>query len=187
MKLYIKNMVSLRCKLMVREELEKLGLRYESVDLGTAEISADSISPKQREQLMKNLGKSGLELMEDKRNVLVEKIKHAVIEMVHNSEEWPDINYSDYLSKKLGYNYTYLSNVFSEAKSTTLQHYIIMHKIERVKELLMYDELTLSEISYKLRYSSVAHLSGQFKQITGLTPSHYKELQLKHRQNLEDL
>lgn len=186
MKLYIKYMVSLRCKMMVKEELKKLGLHYVIVDLGTVEILED-ISQEKRERLKENLLKSGLELMDDEKRILIEKIKNVIIEMVHYSDEMPDVNYSEYISKKLGYNYTYLSNIFSEVKGITVQHYIIMHKIEKVKELLLYDELTLSEISYKLHYSSVAHLSNQFKKITGLTPSYFKDLKQKRRKNLEDL
>lgn len=179
-------MVSLRCKMLVKEELSKLGLHHVVVDLGTVDILED-ISQEKREQLKENLLKSGLELMDDEKRILIEKIKNVIIEMVHYTDEMPDVKYSEYISKKLGYNYTYLSNIFSEVKGTTIQHFIIMHKIERVKELLLYDELTLSEISYKLRYSSVAHLSNQFKKITGLTPSYFKDLKQKRRMNLEDL
>ncbi len=186
MKLYIKYMVSLRCKMMVKEELVKLGLHYVTVDLGMVEILED-ISKEQREQLRANLFKIGLELLDDKKSILIEKIKNVIIEMIHYSEALPKVNYSDYISKKLGYNYTYLANTFSEVKGITIQQFIIMHKIERVKELLLYEELNLTEISYKLHYSSVAHLSNQFKKITGLTPSYYKKLKQKRKRNLEDL
>ena len=186
MKLYIKYMVSLRCKMMVKEELVKLGLHYVIVDLGMVEILED-ISKEQREQLRANLFKIGLELLDDKKSILIEKIKNVIIEMIHYSEALPKVNYSDYISKKLGYNYTYLANIFSEVKGITIQQFIIMHKIERVKELLLYEELNLTEISYKLHYSSVAHLSNQFKKITGLTPSYYKKLKQKRKRNLEDL
>jgi len=179
-------MVSLRCKMMVQQELKNLGLRYHSVDLGVAEILED-ITKKQRRQLKENLSKSGLELMDDKRAILIERIKNVVTEMIHYSDEFPKENYSDYISKKMGYDYAYLSHTFSEVKGTTLQHYIIVHKIERVKEFLLYDELSLTEISYKLDYSSVAHLSNQFKKITGLSPSFYKELKRKRRVTLESL
>lgn len=186
MKLYIKYMVSLRCKMMVKEELKKLGLNYVIIDLGMAEILED-ITKKQREQLSKNLLKSGLELLEDKRSILIEKIKNVIIEMIHYSDELPKVNYSDYISEKLGYDYTYLANTFSEVKGMTIQQFIIIHKIERVKELILYDELNLSEISYKLHYSSPAHLSNQFKKVTGLTPSFYKRMKQKRNKNLENM
>lgn len=184
--LFIKYMVSLRCKLMVKEELKKLGLHYVIVDLGMIEILED-ISEEQRILLKERLKKSGLELLDNKKSILIDKIKSLIIEMIHYSDELPNVNYSDYLSEKLGYDYTYLSNVFSEVKGTTIQHFIILHKIEKVKELLIYDELSLTEISYKMHYSSVAHLSNQFKKITGLTPTYYKHLKNKRRQNLEDV
>lgn len=186
MKLYIKFMVSLRCKLMVKEELEKLGLHHVVLDLGMVEILED-ITSEQRVILKENLLKSGLELLDDKRSILIDKIKNVIIEMIHYSDELPKVNYSDFISMKLGYDYTYLSNIFSEVKGTTIQHFIIMHKIEKVKELLLYDELNLTEISYKLHYSSVAHLSNQFKKITGLSPTFYKQLKEKRNTNLENL
>ena len=186
MKIFIKYMVSLRCKLMVKQELDKLGIKYVAIDLGVVEILED-ITWEERDELKKNLLKSGLELLDDQRSILIERIKNVVVEMIHYSDELPEINYSDYISEKLGYDYTYLSNIFSEIKGITLQHYIIMHRIERVKELLLYDELNLSEISYKLQYSSVAHLSNQFKKITGLTPSYFKQLKQKRDVNLENL
>lgn len=186
MKLYIKYMVSLRCKLLVKEELKKLGLKYVSVELGVVEIMED-ISAEQKDQLKVNLLVSGLELLEDNRSILIEKIKNVIIEMVHYSDEVPKVNYSDHISEKLGYDYTYLANTFSEVKGITIQQFIILHKVERVKELLIYDELTLSEIAYKLHYSSGAHLSTQFKKITGLTPTYYKQLKEKRKGNLEDL
>ncbi len=179
-------MVSLRCKMMVKEELKKLGLNYMVVDLGVVEI-LENITQGQRQQLKTNLLRSGLELLDNKRSILIEKIKNVIIEMIHYSDELPQMNYSDYISEKLGYEYTYLANVFSEVKGITIQQFIIIHKIERVKELLIYDELSLTEISHKLHYSSVAHLSNQFKKITGLTPTFYKQLKNKRKQNLEDL
>lgn len=186
MRLYIKYMVSLRCKMMVKAELEKLGLSYVAVDLGVVEIH-ENITPEQRELLAYNLAKSGLELLDDKKNILIDKIKNVIIEMIHYSDELPKVNYSDYISEKLGYNYTYLANIFSEVKGINIQQFIIHHKIEKVKELLLYDELNLTEISYKLHYSSVAHLSNQFKKITGLTPSFYKSLRDKRKMNLENV
>ncbi|MGZ4034266.1 MAG: helix-turn-helix domain-containing protein [Bacteroidia bacterium] len=179
-------MVSLRCKMIVKEELKKLGLRYIIVDLGMVEIMQD-ITTEQREQIKKNLLKSGLELLDDKKTILIEKIKNVIIEMIHHSDEVPTVNYSDFLSAKLNYDYTYLSNIFSEVKGITIQQFIIIHKIERVKELLLYNELNLTEISYKLHYSSVSHLSKQFKKITGLSPSFYKQLKQKRNGNLENI
>lgn len=184
--IFIKYMVSLRCKLLVKEELRKMGLHYAIVDLGMVEV-LENISDEQQSQLKKNLKKSGLEVLDNKKSVLIEKIKNVVIEMIHYAEELPKVNYSDYISENLGYDYTYLANIFSEVKGITIQHYIIIHKIERAKELLIYDELNLTEISYKLHYSSVAHLSNQFKKITGLTPSFYKQITVSRKLNLEDI
>lgn len=186
MKLYIKYMVSLRCKMLVKEELKKLGLNCVSVDLGLVEIQGE-VTDDQLRALEENLKKAGLELLDDQKNILVEKIKSVIVEMIHYADELPKVNDSDYISEKLGYDYTYLSNTFSEVKGITIQQYIIMHKIEKVKELLLYDELTLTEIAYKLNYSSVAHLSNQFKKVTGLTPTYFKELKEKRENNLEDL
>ncbi len=186
MKLYIKYMVSLRCKLLVKEELKNLGIHYVIVDLGMVEILED-MTLDQREKLKENLLRSGLELLDDKKSILIEKIKNVIVEMIHYSDEIPAVNYSEYISEKLGYDYTYLANTFSEVKGITIQQFIINHKIEKVKELLLYDELNLTEISYKLHYSSVAHLSNQFKKITGLSPSFYKQLKQKRKGNLENL
>jgi AraC-like DNA-binding protein len=186
MELHIKNMVSLRCRMVVQQELQKLGLRYIEIGLGMVEF-ANEITNDKRELLKKNLLIWGLELMEDKKTILVEKTKNLIIEMIHYSDELPDVNNSDYLSEKLGYDYSYLSNIFSEVNGNSLQHFIIQHKIERIKELILYDELNLSEISYKLHYSSVSHLSNQFKKITGVTPSFYKKMKQKRSHNLEDL
>lgn len=186
MKLYIKYMVSLRCKMIVQEELKKLGLHYIIVDLGMVEILED-ITAEQTELLKEKLLKSGLELLDNKKSILIEKIKNVITEMVHYSGELPKVNYSDFISGKLNYDYTYLSNIFSEVKGITIQQFIIIHKIERVKELLLYDELNLTEISYKLHYSSVSHLSKQFKKVTGLSPSFYKQLKQKRKGNLENM
>ena len=179
-------MVSLRCKMMVKDELIKLGLHYVIVDLGIVEI-LENLSQQQHDQLKKALLVSGLELLDDKKSILIEKIKNLIIEMIHYSDELPEINYSDYISEKLHYDYTYLSNLFSEVKGITIQQFIIIHKIEKVKELLLYNELNLTEISYKLHYSSVSHLSNQFKKITGLSPSYYKLLKQKRDGNLENM
>jgi AraC-like DNA-binding protein len=186
MTLYIKYMVSLRCKMFVKDELHKLGLHPVSIDLGVVEIQ-DDITDEQIEAFGKNLKIGGLELLDDKKNILVEKIKNTIIDMIHYSNEMPKVNDSDYISEKLGYDYTYLSNTFSEVKGITIQQYIIQNKIERVKELLLYDELTLTEIAWELEYSSVAHLSNQFKKVTGLTPTYFKELKNKRQKNLENL
>jgi AraC-like DNA-binding protein len=184
MKLYVKNMVSLRCKLMVQAVLETLGLHYVTVELGVIELAQD-ITPEQREELSKNLHALELQLMDTPKGMLVEKIKQVVIEMIHCCDELPKVNYSEYLSQKLDYDYTYLANVFSEACGSSIQQFIIRHKIEKVKELMVYNELNISEISYKLNYSSVAHLSNQFKKITGLPPSAFKGVAYHRKEHPE--
>jgi len=183
MKVYIQNMVCIRCKMVVKSEIEKLGLHYITVDLGEADIR-EEISAEQLARLGTALKKTGLELMDDKRSILVEKIKTIIIELVHYNDEQIKINLSDYLSEKLNLNYTYLANLFSEVKGTTIEQFYLAHKIEKVKELLVYDELNLTEIAWKLHYSSVAHLSNQFKKMTGLTPTHFKKLRHKRRRTL---
>jgi AraC-like DNA-binding protein len=179
-------MVCIRCKMVVKSELEKLGLPYNSVELGEAEICGDITSDKQ-ERLNIALKKQGLELMDDRKSMLIEKIKTIIIELIHYSDYSLKINLSVYLTSKLNYDYTYLANLFSEVQGTTIEHFFIYHKIERVKELLVYDELNLKEIAFKLHYSSVSHLSNQFKKVTGLTPSHFKELKHKRRISLENV
>ena len=179
-------MVSDRCKMVVKEELKKMKLHFIVVDLGEVDIM-ENISLEQWEQLKTALLSSGLELMDDKKAVLIEKIKNVIIEMIHHSDEVLKVNYSDFIAEKLGYDYTYLSNIFSEVKGITIQQFIIVHKIERIKELIIYDELSISEIAWKLNYSSVAHLSNQFKKITGLSPSHFKSLKDKRRSPIEDI
>ena len=179
-------MVCIRCKMVVKDELTKVGLHYTTVELGEADI-LENISAVQHDQLRDALLKSGLELMDDKRSVLIEKIKNVIVELVHYSEEPLEIKFSEFLSKKLRYDYTYLANLFSEVQGTTIEKFFIAHKIERVKELLVYNELNLTEIAYLMHYSSVAHLSAQFKKITGLTPSHFKQLRDKRRSMLEDM
>ncbi|MEP7317253.1 MAG: helix-turn-helix domain-containing protein [Panacibacter sp.] len=186
MKLYIKNMVSLRCKMLVKEELLHLGVNAVSIELGEVELTSDT-SPALHEQIKEALHKWGLELIDNKKTVLIEKIKNIIIESVHYDDDRLPVNFSDNLSKKLNYEYNYLSNLFSEAMGITIEHFIIIHKIERVKELLIYNELNLTEIAWKLHYSSVAHLSAQFKKVTGLTPSHFKVLIHKNRSPLENL
>jgi len=179
-------MVSLRCKMIVKSALDKFGIMYGAVDLGEAEVKGD-ITEMQREGVKKYLSNAGLELMDDKRSVLIERIKNVIIEMVHYADELPKVKNSNYISEKIQLDYTYLSNIFSEVTGITIEHFIINHKIEKVKELLLYNELTLTEISYKLNYSSVAHLSTQFKKITGLTPTFFKKLKKKKRIPLEDM
>ena len=177
MKLYIKQMVSQRCKMLVRQELENLGFKDSKVELGEVDIY-EEISDKQRKILAARLLRAGLELMEDKRKILIESIKNAIVEMIYYPDELPKINYSFYLSQKLNQNYTHLETIFSGVTGITIQQFIILNKIERVKELLLYSEYTLSEISYKLNYSSVSHLSNQFKKVTGISPSSYKKMKV---------
>lgn len=179
-------MVSARCIKAVKDELKKLGLHFILVDLGEVDIM-ENISEEQRELLKIGLINAGFELMDDKRAVLIEKIIKVIIEMIHHTDEIIKVNFSEYLSEKLNHDYTYLSNIFSEVKGITIQQFIIIHKVERIKELLLYDELNLTEISYKLNYSSVAHLSNQFKKITGLSPSHFKQLKDRRRIPIEEL
>lgn len=186
MKLFIKYMVSNRCKIAVKEVLKSLNIHYIMVDLGEVEIM-EELSDLQREQVRVGLQYSGLELMDDKRAVLIEKVKNIIIEMVHHTSEPISVNFSDYLSQKLDYDYTYLANLFSEVQGTTIERFIISHKIERIKELMIYDELTITEIAYKMNYSSVAHLSNQFKKVTGLSPSHFKKVKGQKRSPIEDV
>ena len=178
-------MVSNRCKMLVKEEFNKLGLHF-IVDMGVVDIM-EEITQEQREQIRSALLRSGLELMDDKKAVLIEKIKAVIIEMIHYTDELPKVNFSYFLSEKLNYDYTYLANLFSEVQGTTIEKFIISHKIERVKELIIYDELNLTEIAWNMHYSSVAHLSNQFKKITGLTPSHFKNLKNKRRSPIDEI
>ena len=186
MKLYIKYMVSTRCKMAVKDALRELGLHFILVDLGEVDIM-ENISTEQRELLKVALLDSGLELMDDKRAVLIEKIKNAIVEMVHHNDELIKVNFSEYLSEKLNHDYTYLANLFSEVQGTTIEQFIISHKVERIKELIIYDELNITEIAWKMNYSSVAHLSNQFKKVTGLSPSHFKQLKEKRRSPIEEV
>lgn len=179
-------MVCIRCKMVVKSELEKLGLHYIIVELGEVEIM-ENISAEQHDQFKEALLKSGLVLMDDRKAVLIQKIKNIIVELVHHLEEPLKINFSEYLSQKLRHDYTYLANLFSEVQGITIEKFYIAHKIERVKELLVYNELNLTEIAYQMHYSSVGHLSAQFKKVTGLTPSHFKQLREKKRSMLEDV
>jgi AraC-like DNA-binding protein len=172
--------------MLVKATLNDLGIFYTNIDLGEVDIE-DDITEAQRDKLKANLLAAGLVLMDDQKAILVEKIKAVVVEMVHYEDEFPTVKHSIYISEKLNYNYTYLANLFSEVKGITLEQFIILHKIEKVKELILYDELNLSEIAFKLNYSSSAHLSNQFKKITGLTPSFFKKLKQKRQKPLEDL
>ena len=186
MKLYIKYMVSARCKSVVKDELRKLGLHFIVVDLGEVEIM-ETLSAEEWTELKTALFEAGLELMDNKRAILIEQIKNVVIEMVHHSDELIKVNFSHYLSEKLNHDYTYMANLFSEVQGSTIEHFIISHKIERIKELIIYDELNITEIAWKMNYSSVAHLSNQFKKMTGLSPSHFKQLKVKRRSPIEDI
>lgn len=179
-------MICVRCKLVVRDVLSQIGITLVTIELGEIEI-AESISVSQRAQIDMTLRKSGLELIDDKKGILIQKIKSIIIELVHHSEMPLINNLSSYLSQKLDYDYTYLSNLFSEIHGPTIEKFFISHKIERVKELLVYDELSLTEIARRMRYSSLSHLSAQFKKVTGLTVSHFKKLKDKRRSMLEDL
>ena len=179
-------MVSLRCKMIVKEELKKLNIKYKIVDLGLVETEND-ISNEERELIKKNLLRTGLELLDDKRSILIERIKNTITELIHYSDELPKVNYSDYIEEKLGYDYTYLANIFPEITGITIQQFIIINKIERVKELILYNELSLSEIAFKLHYSSVAHLSNQFRKVTGLSPTEFKKIGMKRVKNLENM
>jgi AraC-like DNA-binding protein len=186
MKFYIKYMVSQRCKILVRQELDHLGITKAKVELGVVDILED-VSMEQLQGLTENLKLSGLEVIENKKDILVERIKNVIVEMIHYSEELPKTNYSDFLAEKLDYDYTYLSNVFSEEKGITIQQFIILNKVEKVKELLLYGELNLTEISYRLHYSSISHLSNQFKKVTGMSPSLYEKMKTKRKSNLEGI
>ena len=170
----------------VKEELKKLGLHFIVVDLGEIDIM-ENISADQREKLKSGLLNSGLELMDDKRAILIEKIKNVIVEMVHYSDEMVKTNFSEYLSSKLKYDYTYMANLFSEVQGVTIEHFIISHKIERIKELIIYGELNISEIAWKMNYSSVSHLSNQFKKVTGLSPYHFKQMKDKRRKPIEEI
>jgi AraC-like DNA-binding protein len=172
--------------MMVKAELENLGLQYIDVKIGEANI-IENLNQEQLIKLDNALRKSGLQLMDNKRSILVEKIKTIIIELVHYTEDQIKVNLSDYLQERLNHDYTYLANLFSEVNGITIEKFYLTHKIEKVKELIVYDELNLTEIAYKMHYSSVAHLSNQFKKFTGLTPSHFKNLKNKRRGTLEDV
>lgn len=186
MRLYIKNMVCRRCKLAVKAEVEKLGLHPISIDLGEVEIEEHEIED-EKAQLLANLQAIGFDLMDDKKSRLIEKIKNRIIDLVQNQHNQINLNLSDYLVQEIGQDYSSLSKLFSEVEGLTIEKYFIQQKIEKVKELLMYDEKSLSEIAFLLNYSSAAHLSNQFKKVTGFSPSYFKQLKEKKRRQIEDL
>lgn len=179
-------MVCSRCKLVVKSELEKLGLTILSVELGEADI-IDSLDENQKQLIVKKLEQFGFEVIDDKKSRLIEQIKTIIIELVHHNKDGIKINLSDFISEKLSLDYNYVSNLFSEVEGVTVEKYYILQRIEKAKELLVYDELSLSEIAYQLNYSSVAYLSNQFKKITGFTPTYFKQLKEKKRKQIEDL
>jgi AraC-like DNA-binding protein len=172
--------------MVVKAAAEELKIPYTTIELGFIEVN-EKLSESVLEAFKKKLLSAGLEVLDDKKSILIEKIKNVVIEMVHYADEFPKVNFSNYLSEKLGYDYTYLSNLFTEVKGTTIQEYIIMHKIEKAKELIMYNEMSIADIAYTLNYSSAAHFSNQFKKVTGLTPSFFKKLKKQREADLEDL
>ena len=178
MKLYIKNMVSARCKMAVKEALQSMGVHFVFVELGVVE-TMDDLTAEERRQLKETLLQSGLELMDDKKSELVQKVKNLILDMIYQSEEERKMSFTGYLSKHTGHDYPYLASLFLEAQGTTIQQFIILHKVERIKELIMYSEMSITEITWKMNYSSVAHLSNQFKKVTGLTPTHFKQLKDK--------
>jgi len=183
--LHIKNMVCNRCIKVVTDEFEKLDLNIEKIELGKVEVASE-LSLDSIEQIRKVLADNGFELIDDKKSKLIDRIKTIVIEKIHYEKSTLEaVNWSDYISKEIGKDYSYLSKLFSEVEGITIEKYIISQKIEKVKELLVYDELTLSEISYELGYNSVQHLSNQFKKATGLTPSHFKRLKENKRKPLD--
>ncbi len=186
MKIYVKNMACLSCKLVVKEALEELKIESVKVDLGEIETKED-LTEAEIQQFNTKIRKAGLEILKNKQGAIIEKIRKVVVDYVYHTEEKIITNFSDYLSKKLDYNYTYLANLFSEIEASTIEQFVIAMKIERIKELIMFEDMTLTEIAYKLHYSSVAHLSAQFKKVTGLTPTHFKQLKKKRRIAIQNL
>ncbi len=184
--LYIKHMVSSRCIIVVRDELAKIALSPTRIELGEVEFEENLPLP-QLDQIRKALQNSGFELLDDRKSILIQRIKNIIINLVHYPEERLTTSLSKYLSQKLNYDYTYLSNLFTEGQGNTIEKFYILHKIERVKELLTYNELTLTQIAHKMNYSSLAHLSTQFKKVTGMTVSDFKHLKDKQRSMLDDL
>jgi len=179
-------MVSLRCKLMVKSIADYQHIDYTNIELGFIEL-AEELNEHRKYNFNKDLKKIGLEILDEHDAILIEKIKNIIIEMVHYSDEFPTENFSDYLSEKLNYDYNYLSTLFTKTKGITIQEYLISHKIEKVKEMIIYNEATLTQIAFTLNYSSVAHLSNQFKKVTGLTPSAFKQIAREKRRNINDI
>ncbi|NOR74118.1 MAG: helix-turn-helix domain-containing protein [Draconibacterium sp.] len=185
--LFIKNMVCDRCIRVVKEELTKLGFIVKNIELGRVNFTGQPVSVS-NDKIRDVLNENGFELIDDKKSRLIGQIKTIVIEFIHhNKEKAEHINFSDFISKEVGYDYSYLSNLFSSVEGTTIEKYIINQKIERVKELLVYDELSLNEIAYEMGYSSVQHLSNQFKKITGLSPSYFKKIKENRRKPLDKI
>ncbi|WP_417799508.1 helix-turn-helix domain-containing protein [Tenacibaculum sp.] len=186
MTLTIKNMVCNRCILVIQNELDKLGVGVKSIKLGEV-ILEKELTSDEKERLDKILLDLGFEIIDDKKSRIIEKIKNLIINLVHHQDSETKVNLSDLLSNELHHDYNYLSNLFSEVEGTTIEKYFIAQKIEKVKELLVYDELSLSEIAFRLHYSSVAYLSNQFKKVTGLTPSHFKKIRKDRRKPLDEV
>lgn len=186
MKIYIKNMVCNRCIMVVKSELEKLGFHPTNVSLGEVTLDQE-LSAEEKDNISKTLTPLGFSLIDDKKSRLIERIKNLIVELVHQHNSELNTNLSDYLSSQLHHDYHYLTNLFSEVEGNTIEKYFIAQKIERVKELLVYDELSLSEIAFQLNYSSVAHLSNQFKKVTGLTPSYFKNIRIEKRKPLDEV
>ena len=186
MRIMIQHMVSLRCKLLVQSELEMLGLIPLRIELGEIDLISTPTT-EQMSQLRTRLNRVGLEIIDDKYEELIERIKIAVIEWVHTSDEIPHEKISTFISNRLGKEYHYISDLFSRSMGITIEHFVIEHKIERAKELLMEGSLTITELAWKLNYSSVAHLSNQFKKITGITPSDYRKMECHHRRTLDSI
>ena len=186
LKIYIKYMVSIRCKMAVKEALKGLGLHFVFVDLGAVEIM-EELSAEQWQQLKIVLHRSGLELMENKKAQLIQEVKKLILDIIYHTEEELKVSFTVYLSQQTHQEYPYLANLFLEVQGTTIQQYMIIHKVERIKELIIYRELSITEITWKMNYSSVAHLSNQFKKITGLTPTHFRQLKEKRLQKMEEV
>lgn len=183
---FIKNMVCSRCVMVVQNEMDRLGIETEDIKLGEAKL-AKKITSEEKKSLGEALANLGFELIDDRKSRIIEQIKTTIIDLVHHQDSNSKYNLSDAVSRNLNHEYNYLSSLFSEVEGTTIEKYYIAQKIERVKELLVYDELTLSEIAHRLNYSSVAYLSNQFKKVTGLTPSHFKQIGKDKRKALDEI
>lgn len=186
MKIYVKNMACESCKIILKEALEELDISTIKIELGEIEVK-EELTTSEKKKLNSKIKKAGLELLEKKQGILIEKIRTVIIDYVYNSDEKPVIKFSVLLSEKLNHSYTYLANFFSEIEASTIEQYVISLKVERIKELIILEEHTLSAIAFKLHYSSVSHLSNQFKKATGLTPSHFKRLKEKRRITIQNI